>query len=60
MDKGDLDNLVIVTDERIEDAADVRRVELRVADRAERAARSSIALIYQAFAVCRRSQLGMI
>ena len=32
LDKRDLDDLVVVADERVEDAADVRRVELGVVD----------------------------
>jgi len=51
LDEGDLDDFVIVSNERVEDAADVQRVELRVVDRAERSMRSSVALVHQALAV---------
>jgi len=49
--KCDLYDLVVIADERVEDTADVRRVELRTVDRAECATRSSVALEHDAFAV---------
>jgi len=51
VDERDLDELVVVADERVQDAADVRRVELGVVDRAERALRPTVALVHHALAV---------
>jgi len=52
LDERDFDDLVVVADERIQDAADVGRVELGVVDRAERAMRPAVALVHHALAVC--------
>jgi len=55
LDKVDLDDLVVVADERVEDAADVGRVDRGIVDRTERATRSTVALEHQALALCNMS-----